>query len=374
MAPKHKSTKKFRTKSLVIVLAVLSLAIIGTGIGIGISHQKTTQASAPTKPATLTVVATTPGNAGTVSSQAAIRVELSGSLAKSSPLPSVSPAVPGSWERLSATTLEFVQLASFAPGQSVTVTIPGGPTGIKSTSGVHLASSVTTTFSIAPLSTLRVQQLLAQLNYLPVSFTPSNPSPTYALSTATLLGTFSPRWSSMPATLMSQWQPGVDNVVTKGALMEFENVHAMKTDGLAGPTVWAQLLSDVAQGKLNPNPYNYVSVTQTLPETLNLYSNGQVVFTARVNTGIPGATTDIGTFPVYLRYATTTMKGTNPDGSTYNDPGIPWVSYFHGGDALHGFVRSSYGSPQSVGCVEMSFADAGTVWPQTPIGTLVTVQ
>ncbi len=133
-------------------------------------------------------------------------------------------------------------------------------------------------------------------------------------------------------------------------------------------------LSDVTQGKLNPNPYNYVSVTQTLPETLNLYSNGQVVFTARVNTGIPGATTDIGTFPVYLRYATTTMKGTNPDGSTYNDPGIPWVSYFHGGDALHGFVRSSYGSPQSVGCVEMSFADAGTVWPQTPIGTLVTVQ
>ena len=33
------------------------------------------------------------------------------------------------------------------------------------------------------------------------------------------------------------------------------------------------------------------------------------------------------------------MSGTNPDGSHYTDPGIPCVSYFNGGDALHGFIR-----------------------------------
>jgi hypothetical protein len=76
---------------------------------------------------------------------------------------------------------------------------------------------------------------------------------------------------------------------------------------------------------------------------------------------------------VYLRYTTQTMSGTNPDGSHYSDPGIPWVSYFNGGDALHGFIRYSYGYPQSLGCVEMPFASAKTVWPSTPIGTLVTV-
>ena len=38
------------------------------------------------------------------------------------------------------------------------------------------------------------------------------------------------------------------------------------------------------------------------------------------------------------------MSGTNPDGSHYSDPGVPWVSYFNGGDALHGFLRASYGS------------------------------
>jgi len=35
-------------------------------------------------------------------------------------------------------------------------------------------------------------------------------------------------------------------------------------------------------------------------------------------------------FPVFVRYKVTTMRGTNPDGSKYVDPGIPWVSYFNG--------------------------------------------
>ena len=67
------------------------------------------------------------------------------------------------------------------------------------------------------------------------------------------------------------------------------------------------------------------------------------------------------------------MSGTNPDGSHYNDPGVPWVSYFNGGDALHGFDRPGYGYPQSDGCVEMPPSNAAVVWPMTPIGTLVTV-
>jgi hypothetical protein len=68
------------------------------------------------------------------------------------------------------------------------------------------------------------------------------------------------------------------------------------------------------------------------------------------------------------------MKGTNPDGSTYDDPNVPYASYFLGGDALHGFIRSTYGWPQSNGCVEMSYDNASQVWPLTPIGTLVTVE
>jgi lipoprotein-anchoring transpeptidase ErfK/SrfK len=95
--------------------------------------------------------------------------------------------------------------------------------------------------------------------------------------------------------------------------------------------------------------------------------------TAPVNTGISQAPTASGTFAVYEHLRVTTMSGTNPDGSHYNDHGIQFVSYFNGGDALHAFTRAQYGFPQSLGCVEMALAPAGQVWPYTPIGTLVHV-
>jgi lipoprotein-anchoring transpeptidase ErfK/SrfK len=104
-----------------------------------------------------------------------------------------------------------------------------------------------------------------------------------------------------------------------------------------------------------------------------VYQNGAETYQTPVNTGVAAAPTAQGTWPVFEHLTTTTMSGTNPDGSKYVDPGIPWVSYFHGGDALHGFVRGSYGFPQSDGCVEMPIANAAVVFPQTPLGTLVTV-
>jgi lipoprotein-anchoring transpeptidase ErfK/SrfK len=185
-------------------------------------------------------------------------------------------------------------------------------------------------------------------------------------------GSFSWRWTE-PASLVGLWTVGTTNPITKGAVMAYESEHNMKTDGVAGPAVWQQLLSDAADGTVDTSPYNYVYVTKTLPETTTVYSDGTAVYSTRANTGVAAAPTASGTFPVYLRYKVTTMSGTNPDGSKYVDPGIPWVSYFNGGDALHGYVRGSYGYPQSDGCVEMPPANAAVVYPLTPIGTLVTV-
>ena len=88
-----------------------------------------------------------------------------------------------------------------------------------------------------------------------------------------------------------------------------------------------------------------------------------MVLRTPVNTGIGSRPTDLGTFPVYLHLTSTTMAGTNPDGSHYNDPGVPWVNYFSGGDAVHGFYRGSYGWPQSLGCVEVPVVDGGDDLP-----------
>jgi hypothetical protein len=98
------------------------------------------------------------------------------------------------------------------------------------------------------------------------------------------------------------------------------------------------------------------------------------VLTSPGNTGVPAAPTQLGTWPVFEHIPSGTMSGTNPNGSHYNDPGIQWISYFHGGDALHAFTRASFGTPQSLGCVELPLSQAAKVWPYTPIGTLVTIE
>jgi len=188
-----------------------------------------------------------------------------------------------------------------------------------------------------------------------------------------LAGKFSWRFRTVPRSLAEEWAQGQPDAITTGAVMQFEAAHGLATDGAAGPQVWSDLLRAVAARQVDRAPYDYVFVSTGQPEYLSLWRDGVVIFKTLVNTGISVAPTELGTWPVYARYVVTTMSGTNPDGSKYSDPGIPWVSYFHGGDALHGYLRPGYGYPQSLGCVEMPYSSAATLFPYTPLGTLVSI-
>ena len=102
-----------------------------------------------------------------------------------------------------------------------------------------------------------------------------------------------------------------------------------------------------------------------------MHRGHRVVFTTPVNTGVPGAETAQGIFPIYARYVSTTMSGTDVDGTKYVVPDVPWVNYFNGGDAVHGYPRASYGFPQSNGCVELPIEAAHTVFGMLAIGDIV---
>ncbi len=186
-----------------------------------------------------------------------------------------------------------------------------------------MAKTVTSTFTVAPGSTLRLQELLAELGYLPLSFTPAAPLTSPTQEGNDQLGTFSWRWSTLPSNLTSLWVQGQPNVITTGAVMNFENQSGLKTDGLAGPQVWTDLLADVQSGHGDANPYNYVLVNKALPETASVYSNGAVVYSTKANTGVAGAPTVDGTFPVYARYTVTTMSGHQPRRLPLRRPGHP---------------------------------------------------
>ncbi|MDE3065820.1 MAG: L,D-transpeptidase family protein [Acidobacteriota bacterium] len=264
------------------------------------------------------------------------------------------------------------------------------------------SASLSAHVRLQPYSHRLEQQYLAELRYLPLTFTPAATSPTTTttvpapttsapssttsvpvttttlasratLATTLVAGRFIWRFAHLPRELVRQWRLGAPNVIERGALMAFQAVRGLATTGNVDTITWRALQAAVAARRMDPDPYNNVLVSEKLPQSLALFVNGRIVYRSLVNTGISVAPTATGTYPVYLRFVTTTMSGTLPNGQPYHDTGIPWTSYFNGGDALHGFLRSSYGWPQSLGCVEMPFANAKRVWPHTPIGTLVTV-
>jgi peptidoglycan hydrolase-like protein with peptidoglycan-binding domain len=336
-----------------------------------------TGSSSSVVPSSLRVVSTTPATGATnVPVDQTVSIHLSSPVTLGSRLPTWSPAVPGTWTMTGPKTLSFVATAPFVPTASETLTIPSGAGGLQSTSGARLTTATTVSFTVAQGTYERLQQILAQLGYLPLTFTPSGPLTSPAESFTPQPGTFAWRWPNTPSSLTALWSEGSENVITQGAVMNFQNQAGLTVDGIAGKSVWTAMLADLSANKLNANPYDYVFVSKQLPEALTLFSNGVAdpqLTNIAVNTGVPGADTPDGTYPVFEHVVSSRMKGTNPNGTTYNDPAVPWASFFHGGDALHGFVRATYGSYQSNGCVEMPVATAAIVWPLTPIGTLVTV-
>lgn len=291
----------------------------------------------------------------------------------------------GTWSRPNPYTLRFIPApGAIWPGQSLAVTLPKAvQLAERSAPGQAQVAAQSKpvqkfTYSLPAGSLLRAQQLLAQLGYLPLTWhratttPPAGNIPTeQARSLSAPPGSFSWTWST-PPRLASMWSPGSDTVMTKGAIRAFEHVAGLDPIGQANPLFWPTLAQDALAHKVNPNGYSWVDVTKTLPEHMVLWHNGKTVLTSLVNTGIPSLPTANGTYPVYLRYKFQIMKGTNPNGSHYADP-VHWISYFNGGDAVHGFVRASYGFPQSLGCVELPVATAKTVWPYLHIGSLVTV-
>ena len=328
-----------------------------------------------------TVVSVTPAShAQGVNGAGPVQVVFSAPLAADSPMPTLTPAIDGSWQRVSPTTVQFVPVQGFTEQTHVRLVVPAGPSGVRSSSGGLLAAQVVDKFWTGSYSTLRLEQLLAQLGYLPLTWMPVTGNIPVAVgnTSAQLSAAYSPppgtfTWQpGYPSELQNFWQPGQPSLVLTGAVMAFESDHGLTMDGDAGSGVWRAVLAAVAAGDSNPHGYTYALASQAIPETLTVWHDGHVVLHTLANTGISVAPTEVGTAPVYLRYTFQIMQGTNPDGSHYADP-VSWVSYFRSGEAVHYFPRGSYGYPQSLGCVELPYNQAHYVWPYMTYGTLVTV-
>jgi hypothetical protein len=329
-----------------------------------------------------TVMATIPTSSAPISPYTPIRLTFSKTVGEAlgSARPTLSPSTPGQWRETDSHTLVFTPSGFGAPlGSQLRVQLPRA-VAVTSGTGSGLRTTSQVEWTVPAGSTLRLQQLLAEQGYLPVDWHPTGapvartPGAQAQAAVQPPSGSFNWRYPDTPHQLQAMWTPGQANEIARGAIMKFENAHGITVDGLAGPSVWRLLLADAVAGRRQSIGYTYVYVHREVPEVLTLWHDGHTVLTSPANTGIAGAETELGTFPVFEHIPEGTMSGTNPDGSHYEDPGIKWISYFNGGDAIHNFDRASFGTPQSLGCVELPLQAAAEVWPYTPIGTLVTIE
>ncbi len=294
--------------------------------------------------------------------------------------PALYPYTAGHWRQRDSHTIVFHPTGFGVPlGSQLKMVLPSR-VSVTSGSGSGLENTSQVQWTVPSGSTLRLQQLLAEQGYLPLVWQPSghpigrSPEAQVQAAVEPPPGNFHWRYPNTPHQLEALWAPGQANEIVRGAVMKFENENEMTVDGEAGAAVWRRLIDDALNHKRLQEGYSYVYVHREVPETATLWHAGHTVISSPANTGIAGAETELGTFQVFEHIPEGTMSGTNPDGSHYEDPGIKWISYFNGGDALHNFDRASFGSPQSLGCVELPLEAAAEIWKYTPIGTLVSIE
>ncbi|WP_414039456.1 L,D-transpeptidase family protein [Acidithiobacillus sp. M4-SHS-6] len=225
------------------------------------------------------------------------------------------------------------------------------------------------------------------------------------------------------------------NPFIRGAIIQFERQNGLLgpqgiSEGNLHPSIIRKLFSRCA--KKNAWSWEWVYVTKASgtrqPEQMHIWERGMHfvphsfgdesqgfvvlngwIWGTVVNTGVLGSTPE-GTWPVYQRLPSTTMRGVFPvpisravwkslagkqvpqwagsrlmmpargtvDGhyvtwQPYNDPDILWVNYFDDGRGIHYYPRARYGFPQSAGCVEQPYDSAPVTYRLLHYGVPVTI-
>jgi len=362
-----------------VLLLVLSVGAVAAVLLMG-THQlgnplgsRPASASAPAPPLPPTRLLALPSRRIADGTQP-LRVLLSAPVAPGSPPPTLRPAVAGAWTAVGDSEV-FTAVSTLEPCATYTLTVWANTLA---TGHARLGRRRTIGLQVACPPIAAAQQALARLGYLGAVFRPMYsvqipPGPETRREAAARAfrpprGRLAPRPAHAPPVVMGQLDE-----TTRGALTVYQSAHGLEATGEPDYRTWASLLSAETAYRRDPKPYTWVSVSESEPETLEVHRGSHIALSSAANTGVAGAETPQGIFPIFARYVSTTMSGTDVDGTKYVVPDVPWVNYFNGGDAVHGYPRASYGSPQSNGCVELPIETAHVVFGMLEVGDIVDV-
>ncbi len=211
------------------------------------------------------------------------------------------------------------------------------------------------------------QDVLSNLGYLPVKC-----EPWYTGSKTSCHWIW--KWKNIPPQIRQLWKPSVFTLVLLSAVMKFQYENKLPVTGVINKTTWKNIINDYRQKRgFNNQVISYAWVNKKFPKTIHLWLNGRNAAVSLANTGIPTSPTNNGIFYVYLRFYDNTMKGITPWKKRYKDKNIPFINYFNGGEAIHGFPRGIYGVNQSLGCIELPLPIAWIFWKNLNYGTPVII-
>ncbi len=142
--------------------------------------------------------------------------------------------------------------------------------------------------------------------------------------------------------------------------------------GSGAMTAVSPALISPASSQAVPSGERWIDVNLST-QTLTAYQGNMPVYRTLVSTGKAATPTVTGSFPIYVKYQASRMRGGY--GADYYDlPNVPYVMYFYGGYGLHGtYWHNNFGTPLSHGCVNLSIPDAQWLYNWASIGTEVRI-
>lgn len=176
--------------------------------------------------------------------------------------------------------------------------------------------------------------------------------------------------------VMTTLREGVDGVTVTGT---DEAVNAVTAALHNGEGVTATVKTETTKFETESRVVDYDSPNGDPHVVVNLseqkvyaYKGSTLVNTFLTSTGKLSTPSDVGTFFVYIKYETKTMRGAD-----YVTPNVPWSIFYNQGEALHGAPWNpdgiAKGEPRSHGCVNMNVADAKWMYDFLPVGAMVQV-
>jgi lipoprotein-anchoring transpeptidase ErfK/SrfK len=172
---------------------------------------------------------------------------------------------------------------------------------------------------------------------------------------------------------------GVQTVIRQGSAgSQIKDADTLAGEVLAALNAGQSLSKEVS---ITTAPFKTVTMSGTgkwievdlSKQQLTMWLGSTVVLQTLISSGRAATPTEVGEFAIYSKTPMTTMTGTIL-GEYYYVPDIPWVSYFDSGEAFHGtYWHHNFGHPMSHGCINMTIADAKTLYDFAPIGTKVIV-